>query len=192
MKLPMTKMMEKIKHVSKNCLMIIEEFECKGNFRNYLKSYLCPSGHWTIGMGTTRYPDGSPVMPGDVITEQRVFECVTHDVAATEQAVCAAVKPFINQNQLDALVVFAYNVGIPRFEGSTLLKLVNANPNNPAIAKAFESWKFGGDGSHNGKDDDGDGLIDEPGEKQRLEGLLRRRRCEAWLYFNNELKFQFT
>lgn len=178
--------------VSPNCLKIIEEFECQGNFRNFLKAYKCPAGKWTIGMGTTRYPDGSPVLPGDVISEQRVFECVTHDVSSAEQAVFAAVKKPINQDQFDALVDFAYNVGIFNFRTSTLLAKINKDPSDPTIEKAFESWHFGGDGSQNGRDDDGDGLVDEPGEKQSLEGLLRRRRSEAWLYFNGTLKFQFT
>jgi GH24 family phage-related lysozyme (muramidase) len=38
-------------------------------------------------------------------------------------------------------------------------------------------------------DDDNDGEIDEPGEKQVSKGLSNRRRAEAWLFLNNEVKY---
>ena len=48
--------------------------------------------------------------------------------------------------------------------------------------KEFKRW-VKASGESNGKDDDGDGLVDEAGEKQRLEGLMKRRNEEATLYF---------
>ena len=40
-----------------------------------------------------------------------------------------------------------------------------------------------------GIDDDHDGQVDEPGEKQTSPGLTKRRRSEAWLFIHNELKY---
>ena len=36
-----------------------------------LKAYKCPAGVWTIGYGTTVYPDGQKVKEGDVITKTK-------------------------------------------------------------------------------------------------------------------------
>jgi lysozyme len=166
-----TKQMEKIKRVSKDCLALIEEFECGGDFRNFLAAYKCPAGKWTIGMGTTRYPSGQSVMPGDRITEQQVFEYVTYDLAAAESAVAHSVTAEISQQQFDAIVSFVYNLGVLAFKGSTLLKVININPADPAIEKQFRRWIMVG-----GKP---------------LVGLVRRRRSEAYLYFNGSLKFNF-
>ena len=68
------------------------------------------------------------------------------------------------QNQFDALVSFAYNLGNGALKGSTLLKKVNANPNDIAIKKEFLKWVNAG-----GK---------------RLQGLVNRRTEEANLYFS--------
>ena len=164
--------MEKIKQVSKDCLALIEHFECGGDFRRFLNAYKCPAGKWTIGMGTTRYPSGERVMPGDFITEHQVFEYLTYDLTAAESAVAKAVTALINQHQFDALVSFVYNLGVLAFQNSTLLKIINKNPADPGIETQFCRWRLAGGKPH--------------------AGLIRRRRSEAWLYFNGNLKFQFN
>ena len=163
--------MNKITRVSKDCLTLIEEFECGGNFRNFLSAYQCPGGKWTIGMGTTRYPDGRYVMPGDKINDQKVFECLTYDLAAAENTVSRLVTSSIEQHQYDALVSFTYNLGALAFGNSNLLRAVNANPASPTIEKQFMRWVYS--------------------RGKVLPGLLRRRQAECWLYFHGELKFQF-
>lgn len=161
--------MEKITRVSKNCLSLIEGFECGGDFRKFLKAYKCPAGKWTIGMGTTRYPSGELVMPGDTITPPEVFEFLTYDLASAESTVSNSVASAINQHQFDALVCFTYNVGNLAFRNSTLLKVINKNPDDPGIEYQFSRWNKAG------------GKV--------LEGLTRRRRSEAWMYFHGEVKF---
>ena len=163
--------MRKITRVSKDCLALIEEFECGGDFRRFLKAYKCPAGTWTIGMGTTRYPSFERVMPGDIITEQQVYEYLTYDLAAAETSVSNLVTASINQHQFDALVSFVYNLGVRAFEISTLLKLVNFNSLDPCIEKQFTNCILIG-GKPNA-------------------GLIRRRRSESWLYFTGKLKFHF-
>ena len=45
------------------------------------------------------------------------------------------------------------------------------------------------DSSHNNIDDDGDGLIDEVGEKDSVLRLLRRRNTEATLFLTGKVNF---
>ena len=47
----------------------------------------------------------------------------------------------LNQNQFDALVSFAYNIGNNEaFASSTLLKKVKINPKDPTIRDEFMRW----------------------------------------------------
>lgn len=149
----------------------------------YLKSYKCPANIWTISVGCTFYEDGSRVKQGDIITKEKSDALFKFILKQYEQSVDSFTRDDINQNQFDSLVDFAYNAGVAALKSSTLLKKVNANPNDPTIKNEFLKWIYGGDGTKNKRDDDGDGLVDEAGEKQRLAGLLARREAEAELYF---------
>jgi|LauGreDrversion4_2_1035121.scaffolds.fasta_scaffold08177_6 lysozyme len=170
--------MKKITKIGKGGLDLIKSFEGL-----YLKPYLCPAGVPTIGYGSTYYENGKKITLKDKpITEARANEILAHELSAFEKYVDAFCQDNITQNQFDALVSFAYNVGHNALKSSTLLKKVNKDPNDPTIKDEFLKW-CKADGTHNGKDDDNDGLIDEAGEKQTLKGLLRRRTAEAALYF---------
>lgn len=147
-----------------------------------LKPYLDSKGIPTISIGCTYYENGTPVKMSDpIITKERAIQLFKNVVKGFEKAVFSSVISQINQNQFNALVSICYNIGIGGFKSSTLLKRVNANPQDPLIIDAFRMWGGAGDGSHNGKDDDGDGIIDEKGEK--LQVLKLRRIREANLYF---------
>ena len=78
-------------------------------------------------------------------------------------AVSRMVTSKLNDNQFGALVSFAYNIGTGALGRSTLLRMVNANPNDPAIRAEFLKWNRAG------------GRV--------LNGLTRRREAEANLYF---------
>ena len=76
----------------------------------------------------------------------------------------------ITQDQFDALVSFAYNVGSQALRGSTLLKKVNKDPNDKTISLEFTKWvKAGG---------------------KTLQGLVTRRISEAKLYTIGILDFK--
>jgi lysozyme len=129
-----------------------------------LDAYLCPAKVPTIGYGNTFYEDGSKVKIGDKITKERaieLFENILENNFASQ--VKRLIKSRVTNNQFSALVSFAYNVGVGNLKRSTLLKLVNSNPNDPAIRNQFMRWNRAG------------GKV--------LLGLTRRRESEADLYF---------
>lgn len=174
----------KVTKASDNLLKLVENFECSGDVTKFLKPYICPAGIPTIGMGNTFYENGAKVKMSDpAITKERAYDLFRHVIRSFEQQVDSITTDAVNQNQFDALVDFAYNAGVGALKSSSLLKKVNANPNDPTIANSFMAWVFGGDGTKNKVDDDGDGLIDEPGEKKKLGGLVNRRKAEVELYF---------
>ena len=150
--------------ISYKGLNIIKQYE---GFSS--RPYLDPVNIPTIGYGMTFYPDSriKVTMKDKPITLQEgewylKLMCITF-----EKAVHRLVKKPINQNQFDALVSFVYNVGEGAFASSTLLRLINDNPNNPEIEKQFLRWVYAG-----GK---------------KLPGLVKRRQAESDLYFDNKI-----
>ena len=128
-----------------------------------LRAYLCPADVWTIGYGNTFYENGSKVQEGEKITLDRADKLLFFVVTKFEAEVKKLVKSAINDNQLGALTSFAFNVGAGNLAKSTLLKKVNANPNDVTIRDEFMRWtKAGG---------------------KVLNGLVTRRKAEADLYF---------
>lgn len=139
-------------------VQLIESFEgCR------LTSYLCPAGKLTIGFGHT----GPDVKPGLTISLERARELLQDDLLRFEKGVDALVTVPINENQLAALVSFAYNLGLAALANSTLLRKVNDN----AFAEAaleFAKWR-------NARDP-------KTGQKVVLPGLVKRRAAEAALF----------
>jgi lysozyme len=126
-----------------------------------LRAYLCPAGVWTIGIGTTVYPDGRKVQRGDKCTEQQADRYLAHDLQEFERAVAAMVTVPLTGNQFASLVSLAYNVGIGALRGSTLLRLLNAG-DYAGAANQFPRWNRGG------------GRV--------LPGLVKRRAAERDLF----------
>lgn len=131
----------------------------------YLEPYLCPAGVWTIGYGTTVYPKGNRVKASDKhIREIDAEAYLKHDLSYFEKQVDSLTRDDITENQFSALVSFAYNVGVGNLKSSTLLKKVNANPNDKSIAKEFSKWVYA--------------------NNRKLNGLIKRRAKEAELYIS--------
>lgn len=129
-----------------------------------LDAYLCPAKVWTIGYGNTFYENGTKVKQGDKITNQRANELFNNIVEQRfATPLRTLLKAKINNNQFSALVCLAYNIGIGAVGKSTLLRLVNANPNDANIRAQFMRWNRAG------------GKV--------LRGLTLRREAEANLYF---------
>jgi lysozyme len=149
----------KITKASNNLIELIKKFE---GFSS--KPYLCPAEVVTIGYGNTFYANGEKVKLTDApISELQAIELLKDTLKQYELAVDSYCIDDINQNQFDALVDFAYNCGNGNLKSSTLLKKVNANPNDSTIGLEFAKWNKGG------------GKI--------LNGLVKRRAAESELYF---------
>jgi len=106
-----------------------------------LKPYLDTQGVPTIAMGNTFYLNGKKVTMLDkplTLNEAKTLSRTVADIFANK--VDYLVTSNINQNQFNALVSLAYNIGIHGFIKSTVLKLVNKNPNDPMIRQAFMLW----------------------------------------------------
>ena len=145
-------------HISPSGIDLICNFEGKR-----LTAYDDGVGVWTIGFGTTVYPNGIKVMKGDTCTEAQAKTYMAHDLKKFEATVNKAVTVQLNQNQFDALVSLAYNIGTNAFSKSTLVKKLNANDIRGA-ADQFDVWVNAG-----GK---------------RMQGLVNRRAKEKALFLS--------
>ena len=129
-----------------------------------LSPYLCSAKVATIGYGNTFYENGTKVkMTDPPITRQRADALLVLIADKFADQVEGLIKKPVTQNQFNALVSFAFNIGVAGLGRSTLLKLVNNNPNDANIAKEFLKWNMAG-----GKP---------------LQGLTNRRIKESALYF---------
>jgi lysozyme len=129
-----------------------------------LKPYLCSAKVPTIGYGNTYYPNGKRVTLLDAqITKEYAFEIFKEIADKFAKRVASMVKKPLTQNQFNSLVSFTYNVGTGAFSTSTLLKKVNANPNDLTIRTEFMRWN--------------------KANRVVVNGLTRRRKKESDLYF---------
>ena len=145
--------------ISEKGLGLIKEFEGL-----VLKPYKDAVGIPTIGYGNTYYEDGRKVSLSDpAITEERATELLKMVVKRYEDAINRYVQVPITQNQFDALVSFAYNVGNENVRKSTLMKLLNRKQYTEAADQLLRWNKAGG---------------------KTLKGLTRRRQAERVLFLS--------
>ena len=126
--------------ISEKGLNLIKKYE---GFSS--KPYMCPANVPTIGYGSTYYPNGTKVkISDDEISEEEATQILEY---IAQKDFGSAVNKFVivdlTQNQFDALVSFAYNIGRTAFENSTLLKLLNRGEYE-AAAEQFEKWNKSG------------------------------------------------
>jgi GH24 family phage-related lysozyme (muramidase) len=132
-----------------------------------LSTYIDAVGIPTIGFGHTR-----TARLGQSITPAEAESLLRADLRDFETGVGQLLKRRVEPSQFDALVSFAFNVGLDidgdsRAEGlgdSTLLALVNAGRDQDAAAE-FLKWNRAGG--------------------RALLGLTRRRLAEAQLYLED-------
>lgn len=136
--------------ISNNCTSLVKQFE---GFE--AKAYKCPAGVWTIGYGHTLN-----VRPNDVITEVQASALLEEELQDYATKV-SKIVPTATQRQFDALVSFAYNLGVNALGTSTLLKKHLAGDYKGAQAE-FLRW------------DKANGKV--------LAGLTKRRHQESALY----------
>lgn len=140
-------------NISKQGIDLIKKFEgCE------LKAYKDIVGVWTIGFGFTK-----GVKPGDTMTMAECERRLTDELREYEAGVLLACKVPPTQNQFDALVCFAWNVGIGGMANSSVIRHHN-NKDTLNAMKAFALWNKAG------------GKV--------VQGLVNRRAAESALYFS--------
>lgn len=126
----------------------------------------------TNGWGTTRDEGGGPIKLGAVWTREKADRLFARDLRDVEVGVNLLLRgKATTQAQFDALVAFAYNVGLTEFGTSTLLRL--------HLAGDFGAW--------NAKAGTGTGAVGQfprwnKNDGKVMAGLVRRRAAEAALY----------
>ena len=91
---------------------------------------------------------GHLIKPGEYfrngITESTATELLRCDIATAEHAVQNNINIPLSQNQFDALVIFAYNIGAKNFATSTVAKYINIpnfhSDNYPSLDVAWRAW----------------------------------------------------
>ncbi len=115
---------------------------CLDNIRHFeglrLKAYKCPAGVWTIGYGST----GPGITAGLTWTLDQAKDRLKKDVE-TFAAGVAKIAGTCTQGQFDALVSFAYNVGLGALKSSTLLRKHLAG-DYAGAAREFAKWNKAG------------------------------------------------
>jgi lysozyme len=130
-----------------------------------LKPYLCSAKVPTIGYGNTFYTNGVKVTMSDApITQEKANEMLKVIADSFALKVSKITPSGLTQNQFNALVSFAFNLGVQALTNSTLLRLVKINPNDGNIAKQFLRWNQAG------------GKV--------VDGLTKRRIKESSVYFS--------
>ena len=104
-----------------------------------LTAYRCPAGILTIGYGHT----GKDVYEGMTITNEEADALLSRDLVRTEQGITKYTSVELSQEQFDALVSFAFNVGVGNYRSSTLRMKLNRGEYDSA-SEEFVKWNKAG------------------------------------------------
>ena len=140
---------------TKAAIELIKRFE---GFRR--RAAELPDGSWTIGYGHTR-----TARRGAEITEADADALLIYDLSAVVKAINEWVFSPLTQNQFDALAAFVFNIGLPNFRRSSVLRRLNEGTHLQA-ACAMEMWR----------------TADFEGERIVIDALVRRRSAEMALF----------
>lgn len=139
-----------------------------------LQAYQDQGGVWTVGYGTTRYSDGTPVKQGDTVTEEEAVDMANYkiynDIIPTLEKRIPTWND-MNENQQAAIVSFAYNYGEyfygkPNFE--TITKALSNKESFTNVPTALKLYNKG--------------LNKKTGQKEVQGGLVKRREKEGQLW----------
>lgn len=124
-------------------------------------AYLDAAGVQTVGYGSTVHADGkTPVKAGDTLSPDRALLTLGAHVTRTEAAMRACIGDVpLAQQEWDAYVSLAYNIGAAAFCHSSVVRALHATPPDYAGACAkIKRWVYAG-----GK---------------KMPGLVKRREAE--------------
>lgn len=126
------------------------------------KPYKCPAGLWTVGVGHL-IGDGKslPDSWNRTFSLEEVYDLLAKDVTKFERGVERYITVPLKQGEFDALVSFAFNLGLGTLQKSTLRQKLNRGDKEGAIESLLKYNKAGG---------------------KILKGLDNRRKDEAALF----------
>lgn len=149
----------RVMKLSKRGEALIKSFEsCR------LRAYLDGGGVWTIGFGHT-----NGVKQGDTCTQEEADALFDAEIVIYEDGVNSLVKAPINQNEFDALVSFAYNVGLDIDTDDVAEGLGDST-----LLKKLNKWDYAGAADEFPKWNKDNGIV--------VNGLTRRRKAEQALF----------
>ena len=141
--------------VSRAAVDLIKRFE---GYRQ--KAAQLPDGRWTVGYGHTL-----TAREGASVSEKDAEALLLYDLISVAHSVNEHTYAPLNQNQFDALVCFAFNIGLDNFLRSGVLRRINEGSLLQA-ACAMEMWR----------------KADFEGERIVIDALVRRRAAEKTLF----------
>lgn len=150
--------MEKKVRISEKWLNKLKEFE---GLR--LTAYVCAGGKKTIGYGHIIKPNEK-----ERISESEAHAYLLQDLIETERHIAKLEKEIgtLSQGQWDALVSFAFNVGIRWISSSTIKECLKKDKNSADIGVCLKRWCYA--------------------SGNKLQGLYNRRLAEAERYYETE------
>lgn len=105
--------------------------------------YICAAGKPTIGYGRVIPRAEFNRLKKTGISPEEAYNNLLADLSRFSRGLIPLVKVHLSQNQFDALVSLAYNIGLSNFRNSTLLRLLNKG-DYAGASKQFERWNRGG------------------------------------------------
>jgi len=144
---------------STRCLVMIKHHE---GVR--YRPYKCPAGLWTIGVGHL-IGDGKTLPPewNRTLSKDEVDQILAADLRRFERGVLRLCPVPLTQGQFDALVSFAFNLGLGGLQRSSVRMCTNRMDKDGAVRGLMKYIKGGG---------------------KVLPGLVKRRKDEAALYMS--------
>ena len=153
-------------NISQDGIDLIKYFEgCPTDDNGNVVSYRCAANKATIGFGSLKLIDGSPVQDGMTISKQDAEDLLAHELHEYEGYINDMVGVELNQNQFDALVSWVFNLGPTNLSSSTMLKVVNSRKFSE-VPEQIKRWNK---------------VSGVPNE-----GLMKRRNAEALLFEGKE------
>lgn len=125
-------------------LSFIKQHESIAGYNNktgFFMPYDDGYGFMTIGYG-------HKIEPGDNfekgLSHTGVLDLLIRDIVKFEKSVGRTIKIPLKQNQFDALVALAFNIGVGAFEKSTIVKYINdpqfRDTRYPTPESAWKAW----------------------------------------------------
>lgn len=125
------------------------------------RPYQCPAKLWTIGVGSLLYPEQAripstpegmvkrkawPLKPEDnrVWSMEEIDRILAKDVERFERGVARLITIPLKQHELDAIISFAFNLGLGTVQRSTMRAKLNRGDKEGAIESLLKYNKAGG------------------------------------------------